>query len=90
MLTFPRYTFQFPVSVKMPGKEPEVTGSSLYRERRGRGDREIFHQWVHSTKLDNSWSWVNVKPELGASVGSPMWMLGPKHLGHHLLLSQAY
>lgn len=41
------------------------------------------------TNVRNGKSWASVEPKPGATSRFPLWVQGPKHLGHSSLFSQA-
>ena len=55
--------------------------------QKGETERKIFPPMIHSPSECNGRCYANSKP--GASSSSPMWVQGPKALGHARLLSRA-
>lgn len=59
----------------------------LQRERK----REItFSYWFTSPNSHNGQVWARQKTEASTPSGSPIWVQGPKLLGHPFLCSQAH
>lgn len=76
-MLIPKAAFKTYLFIYLKGRAPEREGGKQEGREGERNRREVLHLLAHST---------NGPKEAGTSSGTPLWVQGPKHPGHLLLL----